>query len=60
MRGHTLEEKILDKTMGGKLNKFKGSNEGAFKNEIFNQVISDIPGLLSMDILQVFSDIQND
>ena len=54
--GHLLEERVL-KTFPG-LHEVKRDREGVLKIEMIDKVIDDIVDLLSIDVLEVLSDIQ--
>ena len=54
--GHQLEEKILETFP--QLNEIKKKKEEALKVEVLDKIIDDLPGLLSIDILEIFKSIQ--
>lgn len=56
--GHQLEDKILDTFP--QLNEIKKNKEEALKVEILDKIIDDLPGLLSIDILEIFKSIQEE
>ncbi|MDA9057443.1 AAA family ATPase [Flavobacteriaceae bacterium] len=56
--GHQLEDKILETFP--QLNEIKKNKEEALKVEILDKIIDDLPGLLSIDILEIFKSIQEE
>jgi ABC-type multidrug transport system ATPase subunit len=54
--GHTLEDALI-KTFPG-LGALKRGKEEALKLEIINKVIDDIPELISIDLLDIFKNVQ--
>lgn len=55
-QGHDLENRLLEAFP--KLNTIKAGKEAALKNAIIDKVIDDLPELISIDFLEVFSKLQ--
>lgn len=57
MQGHELEEKILKAFP--KLNEIKRNNEVALKLAVIDKVVDDLPELVSIDLLEIFKEVQS-
>lgn len=56
LRGHTLEEKLL--LTFPKLGTIKKDKEDALKMAVLNMVVDDLPGLISVDLIEILQRVQ--
>lgn len=56
-QGHELEKLILERFQG--LNELKKNKEERLKIEMIDKVIDEMPGMLSIDILNLFKEVQS-